>query len=185
MRSVTLSNTILALSLFFAESATAKVFLTVEEGLGLAFRDCEVRKETLYLTPEQAREVERLSGVAKAPRLVVRHHGTCDKAPARSGRAYIDTRTVKTRPQTLLVIVNEASEVERVEVLSFEEPSEYMPSGTWYAVFRSKKLGEGLALKREIPFVTGATLTARASIQAARLALAYDRVMPKTPPGKR
>lgn len=184
MRWVTLSKTLFVFGLL-AATAQAKVFLTVEEGLELAFRDCVVTKETLYLTPEQVREVARLSGVGRPPLLVVRHRGKCDKTPARSGRAYIDTRTVKTRPQTLLIVVNDEAEVGRVEVLSFEEPTEYMPSGTWYGVFANKKLDDGLALKREIPFVTGATLTARASIQGARLALAYDRVLSGIPVKKR
>jgi len=65
----------------------------------------------------------------------------------------------------------------RVEVLSFSEPEEYMPRPKWYEQFQGKPLDDELSLKRSIRPVSGATLTAHATTDAARRVLAIYRVL--------
>ncbi len=65
----------------------------------------------------------------------------------------------------------------RIEVLSFLEPEEYLPRPNWYGQFPGKPLGDELSEKRGIRAVTGATLTVRATVEAARRVLALHRVL--------
>ena len=67
--------------------------------------------------------------------------------------------------------------IERVEILAFSEPPEYIPRGKWYAQLVGRTLDDELDLKRGIKGVTGATLTARATVRAARRILALDEVI--------
>ncbi|HYO12438.1 MAG TPA: FMN-binding protein [Thermoanaerobaculia bacterium] len=158
-----------------ARPAFAKVFLTVEEALRLAFPGCEVTRRTAYLTPEQVRRARELSRGEVPSALVTSYAATRGGQPA--GTAYFDTHRVRTLPETLMVVVDPQGKVARVEVISFREPEEYLPRGAWYEQFQSEALDRDLQLKRDIHPVTGATLTARATTNAVRRVLALHRVI--------
>jgi Na+-translocating ferredoxin:NAD+ oxidoreductase RnfG subunit len=76
-----------------------------------------------------------------------------------------------------MVVIDVAGRVERVEVLSFDEPPDYLPGAAWYRQFLGQALDSQLALKRDIDGITGATLTARATTEAVRRVLAVHGVL--------
>lgn len=158
------------LLLGWSGAASAKVFLTVDEALRLAFPGAKVGRRTAYLTKEQVRRAAELSGEEVASALV-----TYYESPA--GFAYFDTHRVRTLPETLMVVVDPQGKVKRVEVISFREPEEYMPRGNWYGQFQGWKLDRDLQVKRGIHPVTGATLTVRATASAVRRVLALHQVI--------
>ncbi len=166
---------LLALLLLFAGAGDAKVFLTVDEAVRLAFPGCEVAKRNAFLTPEQVRRARELSQGEVPSALVTYYAATRSSQPV--GTAYFDTHQVRTLPETLMIVVDPEGRVGRIEVISFREPEEYMPRGAWYEQFRGKALGPDLQLKRDIRPVTGATLTARATTDAVRRVLALHRVL--------
>ncbi len=165
---------VLAALLGIAANAGARVFLTTEEALRLAFPGCTVEKQTTFLTTAQVARARELSGVEVPSALVVAYAATCGGRSA--GTAYFDAHTVRTLPETLLVVVDPQGKVARVEVLSFEEPEDYLPRGPWYAQFVGHGLDADLELDRAIRRVSGASLTARSTTQAVRRVLAIDRV---------
>lgn len=178
-------RSILAMTgLIAAASIEAKVFLTQEEALRLAFPGAAVERKTAFLTEAQRREVRRLSGDTELPAALVSYYAAT-KEGAPIGTAYFDTHRVRTMPETIMVVVGPSGSVARIEVLSFQEPEEYLPRPRWYAQFSGKPLDDDLSLKRAIRPVTGATLTARATTEAARRVLALHRVLhmpaPPTP----
>ena len=164
-----------------AAPASARVLLTQSEALALAFQGCEVRRETLYLTAEQVRRAGELAGVPVPSALVPVYRGVCDGKP--SGAAYFDTHTVRTLPETIMVVVDPAGRAARVEVLSFQEPPDYLPRDAWYDQLEGRPLDPRLQLRRAVRPVTGATLTARATTDAVRRVLAIHAVTrPASPP---
>ena len=108
-----------------AAPAAARVLLTVDEALDLAFPGCDVDRGTVFLTEEQVARASEASGQEVASALVHPYRATCDGAYA--GTAYFDTHRVRTLPETLMVVVGADGSVARLEVLSFKEPPEYMP----------------------------------------------------------
>jgi hypothetical protein len=158
-----------------ASPAAAKVFLSVEEALDLAFPKYEVARRTAYLTKEQVRRARELAGAEIPSALVTSYVATRGGQPA--GTAYFDTHRVRTLPETLMIVVDPQGRVARVEVISFREPEDYVPRGNWYEQFRNQTLDRDLQLKRDIHPVTGATLTARATTNAVRRVLALHRVI--------
>lgn len=76
-----------------------------------------------------------------------------------------------------MIVVDPANALARLEVLSFSEPEEYLPRPTWYGQFPGKTLSDELTPKRAIRPVTGATLTVRATTEAARRVLALHEVL--------
>jgi electron transport complex protein RnfG len=170
-------RSILAMALLVAAaSVEAKVFLTQDEALKLAFPGAAVERKTAFLTEAQRREARRLSGDAELPAALVTYYAAT-KGGAPVGTAYFDTHRVRTMPETIMVVVGPSGAIARIEVLSFQEPEEYLPRPRWYAQFSGKPLDDDLSMKRAIRPVTGATLTARATTDAARRVLALHRVL--------
>lgn len=167
-------RTLLCLTLAAAPVA-AKVFLSVDEALKLAFPGCQVERKTAYLTAEQVRRARELSGVEVPSALVTYYLARRAGQPA--GTAYFDTHRVRTLPETLMVVVDPQGRVARVEVIAFREPEDYLPRGAWYEQFRGHGLDRELQLKQGIHPVTGATLTARATTDAVRRVLALHQVI--------
>jgi hypothetical protein len=158
-----------------AAPAAAKVFLTQQEALKLAFPGAVVVRRMVFLTEAEQKEAAALSGGPPPSALAVAYVATKDGRLA--GTAYFDTHVVRTLAETLMVAVDPAGRITRIEVLSFSEPEEFMPREHWYAQFPGKALDGELSLKRGIRPVSGATLTARATAEAARRVLALHQVL--------
>jgi len=162
-----------------AAGGGGKVFLTVEEALKLAFPEEEVETRTAYLTPEQLAAARELAQV-EVPSAIVRY-----RVARRDGRvvgtAYVDTHLVRSMKETILVVVDPDQRIRRIEVLAFGEPLEYLPHASWYGQFTGHALDSELTTKRGIAGVTGATLTVRATTDAARRVLALHRVLHGAP----
>ena len=159
-----------------AAVAGAKVLLTPEEALKLAFPGATIERKTAYLTEAQQKAAQKLSGDEELPSALVPYWvGSNDGHLV--GTAYTDTHTVRTMPETIMVVVDPAGAISRIEVLAFSEPEEYLPKAHWYEQFQGKPLDDELSMKRGIRAVTGATLTARATTDAARRVLALHKVL--------
>jgi electron transport complex protein RnfG len=146
-----------------------------EEALAAVYPGAQFRTEQIFLKPEEQQQAARLAGVAVPSALVVRYVAVKDQAVV--GRAYIDTHLVRTKKETLLISLDAAGRVKRIDILAFLEPPEYRPSEPWRRQFSGRTLDEQTALHRAIRTIAGATLTARAVTEATRRVLALDRVL--------
>ncbi len=161
---------------FAATAIDAKVFLSQEEALELAFPAAAIERKTAFLTADQQREAQRLSGDESLPSALVVYY-VASKDGREIGTAYFDTHIVRTMPETIMVVVDPLGNASRIEVLSFLEPEDYLPRPHWYEQFQGKPLDGELSMKRGIRPIAGATLTARATIDATRRVLALHRVI--------
>jgi len=167
--------TFLLVSLSLALPASAKVFLTVDEALKLAFPGAQVERRTAYLKDSEVKRARELAGVEVASALLTYYAAAKEGKPA--GTAYFDHHRVRTLPETVMVVVDPRGKVARVEVLEFNEPEQYMPRGAWYGQLAGKGLDAELDLSRGIRPVAGATLTARATTAAVRRVLALHQIL--------
>ena len=153
----------------------ARVLLSVEEALHLAFPEAEVERETVFLTDEELFAATEAAGEPVARALVVRYVASREDAPI--GTAYLDMHRVRTLQETVFVVVESDATIARVEVLSFDEPPDYLPRKSWYGQFAGRGLDDDLHLDDGIRAVSGATLTAIVTTAAARRVLAIHRVI--------
>jgi hypothetical protein len=165
---------------FASAPAAGRVLLTVEEALALAFPGAEVERRTVFLTPEQVARATALGGQKPASAIVHPYVATKDGAVV--GTAYFDAHVVRTLAETVMVTVDPEGHVGRIEVLSFDEPPDYLPRVEWYRQFDGKPLDRELELRRAIRPVAGATLTARATTDAARRVLALHQAIAESTP---
>ncbi|MFQ5877405.1 MAG: FMN-binding protein [Acidobacteriota bacterium] len=166
----------LALGLLsLAGRADGRVYLTQEEALRRAFpAPGEVERRTLYLDDGQARAAAAAAGVPVEGRVFPYYVGRREGRAL--GYAYFDTHLVRTLPETVLVLIAPEGRIERIEILSFDEPEDYLPRGRWLRQFAGRQLDADLSLGRGVRPLTGATLSSRAITAAARRILALHRL---------
>jgi hypothetical protein len=129
----------------------------------------------VFLNPEQQKAAAAQAGAEVPSPLVARYIATRDGQIV--GRAYIDTATVRTKKETLLVSLDAAGQVRRVDVTAFLEPLEYLPADPWLRQYSGRALSEDLMVNRAIRPIAGATLTGRAVNGAVRRVLAIDAIL--------
>ncbi len=93
------------------------------------------------------------------------------------GVAYFDAHRVRTLPEVLMIVVTPEARIERVEILSFKEPPEYLVPPGWLRQIVGRRLNDELSVKGAIVNMTGATLTSRAITGASRRVLALHQVI--------
>lgn len=146
-----------------------------QEALNLAFPGARLERKEHFLTEVQAQRVKKLAGVDLTGLFIVAYEATRDGRP--SGVGFFDTHRVRTLNETALVAVTAEGKVQRVEVVAFREPQEYLAKPNWIQQLPGRKLDADLQLNRGIRPLSGATLTAHALTDASRRCLALWQVL--------
>jgi Na+-translocating ferredoxin:NAD+ oxidoreductase RnfG subunit len=175
-RAGVVATLLVTLAAMLPATAAGRVLYGKKEALAQVFPDADrIEKITTILTDEQLAKVRELSGAEGEDKIVTWHVG--HRGDQVLGYAYFESHTVRTLPETLLVVVAPSGEVRNLLLLAFYEPPEYEPSERWLGQFDAAKLGPDLRVARRIHGITGATLTARAVTRGVRKALALYQVL--------
>lgn len=159
-----------------ATAAIAKAFYSKQEALALAFPVADkVETRTFFLSEEQIQQVATLAASPMDSKLITFYVGHKDGQPL--GYAFIETNLVRTLPETFLIVLSPAGVVQKLLVLAFYEPEEYLPSERWLRQFDQKTLNPNLQLRRDIHGIAGSTLTSRAVTNGVRRVLALFRIL--------
>ena len=156
--------------------AGAKAFYSKQEALALAFPNAEqVETKTVFLSDDQAHHVSTLAAAPVESKLATVYVGR--KGEQVLGYAFIETNVVRTLPETFLIVVSPTGSVQKLFVLAFYEPEEYMPSARWLQQFDQKSLTPSLQIRQDIHGIAGATLSSRAITNGVRKALSLFHVV--------
>ena len=168
---------LLALTAFWLTPCFSTVYYSKDEAMKLAFGDdANVEMQSLFPTSEQITEIERLAKVKMESKLFSFYVGK--KQGAVIGYAAIESHNVRTKPETLLVVLDPQGHLRQVVTLAFHEPPEYQPPERWFSQLLDHTLEE-LSFGKDIQGVTGATLSTRATLNSVRKVLAVFQVMIK------
>lgn len=153
----------------------AQVFMTREEALDAIYGDgSAVEKQRVYLSEELKKEIEARAKAKLESRIHTFYVGK--RGEEVLGYSILHTHVVRTHAETLLITINPDGTLRQVDILAFFEPQEYMAGEKWIELFPGKKLSSSLRVGRDIPNMTGATLTSNAVTKAVRTALALFEV---------
>jgi hypothetical protein len=159
-------------TLLIALAAPARVLMTQEQALASLFpTGVRVERQKFFLTQQQLAAARRESGVEFNDQLIIRYAG------GNGAFAYFDTHRVRTLPETVMIVVGADGKVERVEILSFDEPADYFPKRRWIDQLLGHRIDNDLSLNRAIRPISGASLTGRAIVNATRKVLALHKVL--------
>ena len=157
-------------------AAQSKVFMNRDEALKLAFPGADrIDKKEVILSQAQADEIESLSRSKLTTKLYILYEGF--KGGKSLGYAIIDTHSLRTKTETVMFVINKDGTLRQAEILAFFEPPEYMPGDNWIALFYGKSASDSLKPGKDIPNITGATITSTALSQTMRQILALARVV--------
>ena len=166
----------LALLAAMVSTANGTVFHAKDEALALAFPGADrVEDRTFILSDAQKAAVEKLAHSPLETQLWTVYSGW--RGDELLGYAVIDTHTVRTLPETVMVMLTPAGDVRRVEILAFYEPPEYTPPERWVRQFDGQHLDDALKLGGDIQGITGATLSATAMTAGVRRVLALYQTL--------
>lgn len=146
-----------------------------EAALAALYPGAAVRAQQVFLTPAQLQKAAAQAGLPIPSALVARYVATRDGQVV--GRAYVDTHLVRTKKESLLIALDAAGLVRRIEVTAFLEPREYQAPPSWLRQYHDAALTDDLQINRSVRPIAGATLTARAANTAVRRVLAIDAVL--------
>ena len=152
----------------------AKSYLSPPQALAEAFPSYKLERKTLFLSPAQKTQIEKLSG-AKLDSAIYSYY-IARSSSGVAGVAFFDRRIVRSMPVTYMAVVNPSGTLGYVDILSFEEPEDYLPPARWLALYKNRALTNDLAIGRGIPHITGASLTSQAMNDGIRLILAIYQV---------
>ncbi len=162
-----------------ATTSSAQVFMTKDEALKRVFPEgTQIERKTIFLMPQQIQLIESRAK-AKVESKVVTYY-TGKQRDTVVGYVFFETHVVRTMPETFLLVVSPVGVVQRVEILAFYEPEDYLPPQRWLGLFRGKVLDDDLWVKRGIQAISGATLSAQAITSGVRRLLAtFQIAVPK------
>ena len=89
-----------------------------------------------------------------------------------TGYGVLITRKVRSKDAAVLYLITPDGMLKGIEIVAFNEPSEFIPSKRWIEQFKSKSSSDPLRVGKDIPTISGATLSARNITESARIALA-------------
>ena len=141
----------------------------------LAFgQDAEIEMLSLFPTEAQVHEIEQVAHGKLESSLFTFYVGRRNGEIA--GYAAIESHTVRTKPETLLIVLSARGELEKIEVLAFHEPPEYQPRASWFDQFYNRNIDQ-LDLNTGIQGITGATLSTRSALTSVRKVLSIYQIM--------
>ncbi|MBI3394469.1 MAG: hypothetical protein HY042_01400 [Spirochaetia bacterium] len=148
---------------------------TPEKALAQVFPGAVVDRIPLYLTAAERTALEKELGFAVEGRFHTFYRAR--REGRLEGVGIFDTHRVRTKEETLFIVVDPQGFVQHVEVISFFEPDEYAPPERWLKLMLGRKHGDTLRPGSEIPAITGSTLTTTAVSRAVRRVLALEKLL--------
>jgi len=155
----------------------ATVFYSKNEALELAFgKNAQVEQLSLFPDQQQTAKIEELAKGKLESGLFTFYVGKDqDKV---LGYAAIETVTVRTKPETLIIVLTADGELRNVTTLAFHEPPEYQPPERWFEQLFKRPLAE-MDFNKGVDGISGATLSTRAALSSVRKVMAIYQVMVK------
>lgn len=163
------------ITLFITLSLFAKGSISIEEVLKENFNpSITVEKKSLILTKDEAKIIQQEAKV-KLDSKIVRVYLAKEEGKI-LGYGVLLKKRIRTKNAAVLYMIDNDKKIKAIEILSFSEPREYKPNKAWQTVFTGKSTDDMLIAGKDIPTISGATMSADALSKAARLALAIIKV---------
>lgn len=155
----------------------AKSKVSVEEVIKTSFKPATlVEPKQLILSKIQFGQVRKYAKTAIDTK-VYRYYNIKGKANE-IGKAVLITRKVRAKKATVLYAFDDKGTLRFSEIMSFGEPPEYIPSSIWMEQLKNQKKTAKLTVGKDIPTISGSTLSARSITEGARVARAiYELVL--------
>jgi len=158
---------------------SAKVLISPIDAMKQSFgNDAKIVKKNILLKTSQAQKIQKESKVKLTSKIFRTYRAS--KSGKTLGYGILINKKVRSKNGVILYIISKDSILKTIEIIAFNEPHEYIPSKKWVSQFKNIKTDKQLRVGREIPTITGATMSARSITDGSRLAFSiYNELMKK------
>jgi len=158
-------------------SLNAKMLISPIDVMKQNFGDViEVTKKNILLNKSQIQIVQK-DAKAKIKNKIFRIF-KATKNNKTLGYGVLVKRKVRSKSAVILYAISIDSILKSIEIIAFNEPAEYIPSKTWMKQFDEIPTNKMLKVSRDIPTITGATMSASSIVNGSRVAFAiYKEIL--------
>lgn len=166
---------ILLFGTLFSQSSIAKTNVSIENVIKSSFSEVSsVEAKQLVLTKVQYDKIKKRAKAAV--RTKIYRYYEIKSATKTIGYGVLITRKVRTKKATVLYAFDLSDKLIFAEIMAFSEPPEYIPNKQWMSQFVNKPSSTKLTMGKDIPTISGSTLSARTISDGARIARAIYEV---------
>lgn len=166
----------LMLGVCLTSGSFAQSKVSAEEVIKTSFEDVTaIEPKHLILTKAQFIEV-RSHAKTSIDTKVYRYYTIRSNAKD-LGKAVLITRKVRSNKATILYAFDNKGTLRFSEIMGFGEPPEYIPSSIWMGQLQNQKPTAKLTVGKDIPTISGSTLSASSITEGARVARALYEIV--------
>jgi hypothetical protein len=167
----------LLLLILLTTQLNAKMLISPSEAMQANFGEkTKIVKKNILLKKEQVKNVQKSAKVKLKSKIFKTFKAINGKKII--GYGIIVNRKVRSKNAVVLYMISKDGVLKSMEIIAFNEPMEYIPSKTWQEQFKEIPTTKKLRLNKDIPTITGATLSAKSIVDGSRIAFAfYDEVL--------
>jgi len=173
---------ILFLTLVFVavlfQSAVAKSNATVDSVIKSSFSNVsKIEPKQLILTKQQFSKVQKRAKAQVTTRIY--RYYAIKSGSKNLGYGVLISKKVRTKKATVLYAFDLSGRLKFTEIMAFAEPPEYIPGKTWMGQLHNQQSSAKLTVGKDIPTISGSTLSANSLTSGARIARAIYEIVLK------
>ena len=167
-----MNYSLLIVSSLFALSLSAKVLISPVDAMKQSYgNEAVIVKKNILLSKVQASKIEKSSKTKLDSKIFRVFKAT--KESKLLGYGILINKKVRSKNAVILYFISKDANLKSIEIIAFNEPLEYLPSDKWNSQFEDVPTDRMLRVSKEIPTITGATLSARSITDGSRVAFAF------------
>ncbi|WP_321778426.1 FMN-binding protein [Sulfurimonas sp.] len=169
---------LLTLFIILALPLSAKILISPIDAMKQSFgNSAKIVKKNIILNRKQAKSIQQTSKVKLRTKIFRTFKASTNGKIL--GYGVLINKKVRSKNAVILYIISK-NILKSIEIIAFNEPHEYIPSKKWISQFQDIKTDKQLRVGRQIPTITGATMSARSITDGSRLAFAiYNELLKK------
>lgn len=163
---------LLYLLIFLTLPLSAKMLISPKDAMEQNYgAKSKIVEDSIILSAAEAKKIQELSGVKLDSKIFKVFKALQDGKAI--GYGVLINRKIRSKNGVVLYLISSESVLKGIEVIAFNEPMEYVPSKKWISQFENIETNKPLALSKDIPTITGATLSAKSFVDGSKLAFAF------------
>lgn len=168
---------LLYLLIFLTLPLSAKMLISPIDAMKQSYGvDSKIIEESIILSGAEAKKVQEASQVKLGSKIFKVFKAVQDGKT--QGYGVLINRKIRSKNGVVLYMISPESILKGIEVIAFNEPMEYVPSKKWISQFENVDTQTSLMLSKDIPTITGATLSAKSFVDGSRVAFAlYNEIL--------
>jgi Na+-translocating ferredoxin:NAD+ oxidoreductase RnfG subunit len=162
--------------LLFALPLSAKVLISPIDAMKENYsQNAEISKKNILLNKTKFQAIQKNAKVKLNTKIY--RIFTAKKNGKVLGYGILINKKVRSKNAVVLYFISDDI-LKGIEIIAFNEPKEYIPTKEWNSQFKDIPTNKMLRLSKEIPTITGATLSARSIVDGSRVAFAiYNELL--------